>query len=131
MFREKYVAQAKKIAEASEETFQELLRGKLSLTQASKAIKAADAPESQPESKRLTALEIIDKLVRMIPEDLTNAVLALADEATKPVRETIRSCFILDAPGSEAETEVEAEDENADADDYTEADAEADANAIL
>jgi hypothetical protein len=124
----KYVSQAKKIEELSPEMYQDILSGKLTLTHAAKQLKASDAPESQPESKRFTALEVIDKLVRMISDDLISDILTIAEETTKPVRKTIRSCFIFDAPSPEAETEVEAEaeaeDENADADDYTEADAD-------
>ena len=129
----KTVAKARKIAEASEETYQELLSGKLTLAQAAKEIKAADAPESQPELKLLSALEVIEKLVRMAPDELISDILALAEETTKPVRKTIRSCFRFEAPGTEAETEAGDADADVDADaevdveaeGYTEADADA------
>ncbi len=121
----KTVAKARKIAEASEETYQELLSGKLTLAQAAKEIKAADAPESQPESKRLTALDVIEKLVRIAPDDLTRDILAIAEKTTKPVRKTIRSCFRFEAPGSEAETENEDVDADANVDADTDAETEA------
>ncbi len=129
----KTVAKARKIAEASEETYQELLSGKLTLAQAAKEIKAADAPESPSESKRLTALDVIEKLVRMAPDELTRDILAVAEETTKPVRKTIRSCFRFEAPGTEAETEAgdAAEDVDAEADVEAEGFTEADADAVL
>ena len=122
----KTVAKARKIAEASEETYQELLSGKLTLAQAAKEIKAADAPESPSELKRLSALEVIDRLVRLAPDELISDILAIAEETTKPVRKTIRGCFIFEAPGTaEAEDAAEAADANVDAD--TDADAETEA----
>jgi hypothetical protein len=106
----KSVAKAKKIAEASAATYQELLSGKLTLAQAAKEIKAVDAPESQPESKRLTALEVIEKIVGLMHGQFTDEVLAIAEDATQSVRKTIRSCFIFDAPDTSIASEAEEED---------------------
>jgi hypothetical protein len=102
----KTVGAARKIAEASEETYQELLSGKLTLAQAAKEIKAADAPVLQPEPKRLSASEAIARIIKLIPEELANDLLSIAEEAPASVRNAIRACF---SPDEHAAENAEAE----------------------
>lgn len=91
----KYITKAKKIAQVSEEIFQGLLSGRLTLTEACKATKVPNASSSEQSVKRITLLEAITNIIVLVNDDdeHNDKLKEIAAEAPPVVSKAIKSFF--------------------------------------
>ncbi len=104
-----YVDRANKIAKASEEIFQELLSGKLTLAQAAREVKAATAPVQQPDqqtSQRYSLFEAIKEIILLVDDQLNDQLREIAVQAPPVVSKALESCFTVEeSPATEGVAE--------------------------
>ncbi len=99
----KYVAMASKIAEASEETYQKVLSGSVTLAQAAKEVKNADVPESQPDAKqpasmRYSIYEVLREIIKIVHDDHNDRLFEIAANAPPVVGRALNSFFPEELP---------------------------------
>ena len=88
---EKYVIEAKKVSDASEELFYKVLTGEVSLSQATREIKSQKGNTEKSEQIKYSVAEAIVRILNLVAEDAKDELNAIAAASPPVVYKTIQT----------------------------------------